>query len=462
MKIKHLALALPLFLFACGGGSEPTETPANETPAAEEKPATVDVSPEALQGASIYEVNLRQYSEAGTFEAFAEHLPRLKELGVDILWFMPIYPIGEEQRKGALGSYYAVKDYTAVNPEHGTIDDFKALVKQCHEMGFVVILDWVANHTAWDNELIKLHPDWYTTDSLGNHQPPVPDWSDVADLNYDNPELRAYMIDALKFWMEECDVDGYRCDVAEMVPLDFWVEARNALNTVKPNFMLAEGQREDLHQAFDMTYSWEFHHLMNQIAKGEKTASDIAHFQEEETQKLSEEAYRMHFITNHDENTWNGTVAERLGDGADAFAVLSVTVPGMPLVYSGQEAGLNKRLEFFDKDVIEWKEHPNTALYTKLLTMKEEVPAFAHPVAASNMVWHNTGNGNVAVFSRGNNNEALVIINLSGEAQSTIIDGEAAVGSYTNYFTQKPAEISAATPVELAPWAYRILVRSNG
>jgi glycosidase len=221
---------------------------------------------EWTKNANIYEVNIRQYTPEGTFNAFAQHLTRLKGMGVDILWFMPINPISEKNRKGPLGSYYAVADYQKVNPEFGNLDDFKNLVNQAHELGMKVIVDWVANHTGWDNWLIEKHPDWYTHDDSGQILAPVADWTDVADLNYDNADLRKYMIESLEYWIKEADIDGYRCDVAGMVPLDFgWKPSK--LDAIKPVFMLAEWEAPEAHLAFDMTYGWEFHHIMNEIAQ---------------------------------------------------------------------------------------------------------------------------------------------------------------------------------------------------
>ncbi len=320
----------------------------------------------------IYEVNLRQYTEEGTFKAFEEHLPRLKEMGVDILWFMPIHPIGEKNRKGTLGSYYSVKDYKAVNPEHGTFEDFKSLVDKIHEMDMYIIIDWVANHTAWDNVWVKEHPEFYTKDSLGNFIPPVADWADVIDLNYDNKELRAAILDAMKFWIEEYDIDGFRCDVAGMVPVEFWLEAKKELDKIKPVFMLAEAWEPELHQAFDMTYSWDIYHLMSDIAKGKKGVYDLVTLLNKEKGMYPESAFRMQFTSNHDENTWNGTVCEKFGEGAEAFAALTFVIPGMPLIYSGQEAGLDKRLKFFEKDPIEWKEDKFRNVYTILCKLKED------------------------------------------------------------------------------------------
>ena len=235
--------------------------------------------PEWSKNSVIYEVNVRQYTPEGTFAAFEKHLPELKKLGVDILWLMPINPIGVKNRKGSLGSYYSVKDYKAVNPEFGTEKDLKNLVSKAHEMGMHVIIDWVANHTAWDNVWVKPHPDFFTKDSSGNFVPPIADWGDVIDLNYDNKELWKYMIDAMKYWITNCNIDGFRCDVAAMVPIDFWIEARKELTETKKDiFMLAEADESYLHRAFDMTYNWPLKDLMHEVSIGKKNADDLVKF----------------------------------------------------------------------------------------------------------------------------------------------------------------------------------------
>ncbi|NCO56430.1 MAG: alpha-amylase, partial [Bacteroidetes bacterium] len=330
------------------------------------------IVPEWSKNLTIYEVNLRQYSLSGSFKDFEKHLPRLQELGVGILWFMPIQPIGVINRKGTLGSYYSVNDYLSVNPEFGTIEDFKSMVKKIHELGMYVIIDWVANHTSWDNTLITGHPEFFTKDSLGKIISPVKDWTDVADLNYDNKGLRRYMIDAMKFWLKETDIDGFRCDVAGMVPTDFWEEVHPALDSVKKVFMLAECEDPKLHNiAFDMTYTWDFHNLITNIAKGNKNASSLVPLFKKEKNDYTKDAYRMYFTSNHDENSWNGTAYEKFGKGVKTFTVLSFIVPGMPLIYSGQEAGLNKRLKFFDKDTIEWKKDDFFNLYETLIALKK-------------------------------------------------------------------------------------------
>jgi len=420
------------------------------------------VHPEWSRTACIYEVNVRQYSPGGTFTEFETHLPRLKELGVDILWFMPIHPIGEKNRKGALGSYYSVKDYQAVNPEFGTLAEFKALVSRIHDMGMYVIIDWVANHTAWDNPLVTEHPEWFTRDAEGNLTPPVPDWSDVVDLDFDHPELRAFMVEAMKFWVAEADVDGFRCDVAGMVPLDFWVEARRELETVKPVFMLAEWESPKAHgEAFDMTYAWRMHGIMNATALGKNTVADIDACLRSDARAYPDDAYRMYFTTNHDENSWNGTVHERLGDGARAFAVLTCTLNGMPLIYSGQEVGLNKRLAFFEKDEIKWRAHELEDLYSTLLRLRKSDRALWNGTSGGPVVRvPTTDNRNVFAFVREKDDDkAFVALNLSPERTEVMLRGSACAGDYADAFTGREATFSQGSSLALEPWGYRVYVK---
>ncbi len=320
---------------------------------------------------TIYEVNVRQYTPSGTFKEFETQLPRLKKMGVGILWLMPINPIGVKNRKGTLGSYYSVKDYLAVNPEFGTLDDLKHLVKEIHKLGMHVIIDWVANHTAWDNALASEHPDWYTKDSLGNFVPPVPDWHDVIDLNYSNKDLRKYMINALKYWVKECDVDGFRCDVASMVPTDFWIEARKELDKLKPVFMLAESDAPELHQAFDMTYDWNVYHALNEIAAKKTGLDSLKRVMKRDKMNFPSNAFRMQFTTNHDENSWNGTAVKRLGDAFESFSAFTFVIPGMPLIYSGQEVGINRSLDFFEKDTIDFSNLKYEKFYHTLIELKK-------------------------------------------------------------------------------------------
>lgn len=373
-----------------------------------------------LKNAVIYEVNLRQYSASGKFKDFATHLDSLKSLGVDILWFMPLQPIGVKNRKGSLGSYYSISDYRAINPEFGTLDEFKDLVETCHTKGFKVILDWVGNHTSWDNKLITEHPDWYTKDSTGKIISPVADWSDVADLNYDNKELRGYMLESMKWWVKECDLDGFRCDVAMMVPTDFWDEATKELSAIKPVFMLAEAEQPDhMKNAFHACYGWEFHHILKSIYKGEKNTDSLLRYFGKTKQNYPATAIKMNFVANHDENTWNGTAKELFGEAEDAMTVLTFTAEGLPLIYNGMEAGLDKRLKFFDKDPINWNSS-NAAqrfeFYKSLAAIRHKNPALWINVEGQTNTQLFTDQKDVYAFIRqSGQNKVLVVINFTGK-----------------------------------------------
>lgn len=411
---------------------------------------------------AIYEVNIRQYTPGGTFREFEEHLPRLKDMGIGILWLMPIHPIGEKNRKGPLGSYYSVKDYMAVNPEFGTLDEFKTLVRHSHDLGMYVIIDWVANHAAWDNALAVTHPEWFTKDSTGSFAPPVPDWTDVIDLDYNQPGLRSYMTDAMKYWVTETDIDGFRCDVAGMVPMDFWDSVRVALDKIKPVFMLAEDEQPQCHyRAFDMTYGWELMHLMNDIAKRQKLAADLSRYFVENRKRYPDNAYRMYFTSNHDENSWNGTEFERLGAGVAAFAVLSMTVRGMPLIYSGQEAELNQRLRFFDKDTIVWRSTPMDTLYRKSLILKRENPALWNGIAGGEMtIIPTTHETDIFAFCRERDSHVvLAIFNFSDSTRAFELLDNAPAGDFIDPFHGEKTTLRVGQPIALPPWEYRVLVR---
>ncbi len=419
------------------------------------------VHPSWSYNKSIYEVNLRQYTKSGTIKAFEKHLPEIKKLGAGILWFMPITPIGVKNRKGKLGSYYSVRDYFSVNPEFGTMKEFKELVKKIHEMGMYVILDWVADHTAWDNPLTIEHPEWYKKDKKGDFIPPTKGWTDVIALDYSKPGLRRYMIGAMKYWIEECNVDGFRCDVAAMVPTSFWNEARKELDKIKPVFMLAEAETPELQtEAFDMTYSWTFYKLMNAIAKGKKNASDIISYFSKEDSTYSVNDFRMRFTTNHDENSWNGTVFERLGNAAATFAALTFAVPGMPLVYNGQEAGLNKRLDFFDRDPIIWKKSKFREIYTKLLHLKSNNKALWNGKEGGKLIWISTNiDKSVLSFIRKKStNKVFVIFNLNDKNEKIDLNNKNIKGNYKNLFTGKKFVFTGSNTFNLNPWEYKFFV----
>jgi glycosidase len=407
----------------------------------------------------IYEVNVRQYTPEGSFAAFEEHLPRLKELGVDILWFMPIYPISQTERKGSLGSYYAISDYQAVNPEFGSLADFKNLVEKAHRLGFKVILDWVANHTGWDNRWISEHPDWYVRDSVGNIVSPY-DWTDTAELDYSNPDLRKAMIEAMRFWLQECNIDGFRCDVAMEVPTDFWDAARQSLDSVKPVFMLAEAELPELQRnAFDADYAWEMLHLMNDVAKGEKTANNINEYlQKLDTSYFCGDALKMNFITNHDENSWNGSEIERLGEANKSCAVLTYMLNGMPLIYSGQETGMYKRLEFFEKDTVpSWEKNDYFAFYRRLNELKHTYSALKAGVEGGETKIVSTTNNNVLIIARKSGNETiLALLNLANTESEFEISANDKKAEYLDWFLNEKIE---NLPTRLAPWEYKVLVK---
>ena len=411
------------------------------------------------RNATIYEVNVRQYTPEGTFKAFQQHLPRLKKMGVDILWLMPINPIGEKNRKGKLGSYYAVKDYLAVNPEYGNISDLKDLVSKAHELGMYVIVDWVANHTSWDNALVTQHPDWYKKDSTGKIIPPVADWTDVAGLDYTNQDLRKYMTDALCYWVKEANIDGYRCDVAGMVPVNFWNEAVPQVKAIKPVFMLAEWETPEMHDsAFDATYSWDLYKLANDIAAGKKTADKIDSNNAAETKKYSPDAYRMRFTSNHDENSWNGTEYERLGPAAQTFAVFCFTFPGFPLIYTGQESEMKRRLRFFDKDTVPWGNYPLEGFYTTLCNLKKTNKALQNGDAGGPLVKIRNNNEKVvySFMREKDGNKVLVILNLSSAACKVKFPEGLPADTWKSLFGSENLNTAKDLVMNLKPWEYKV------
>ena len=334
-----------------------------------------------LENSVVYEMNVRQYTPEGTFAAAQKELPRLAELGVDIVWLMPIYPIGVEGRKGPLGSYYAVKNYCDVNPEFGTLEDFDNFLAEAHRLGLRVVLDWVANHTSPDAVWVTERPaDWYERDAEGKTTFTA-DWSDTANLNYDNHDVWDGMAAAMRFWMER-GIDGFRCDMACEVPLEFWQETISGLRADYPGmYMLAEGEEPKLHtlSGFNSSYSWELHHMMNAIARGVKNIPELLAYLEKDAERHPAEAFRLMFTSNHDENSWAGTEFERMGDAAKLMAVMTFTLPGgQPLIYTGQEMGWNKRFEFFQKDPIPaWEKNEYFDFYKWLIDLRHNNPALA-------------------------------------------------------------------------------------
>jgi glycosidase len=426
------------------------------------KPYVRITHPEWSKNATIYQINTRQFTDEGTFRAAEAHLPRLKELGAVILWLMPVQTIGEKNRKGTLGSPYAVKDYYAVEPDLGTLDDLKHFVRAAHAHGLYVILDWVANHTAWDCNLVTEHPEWYARDWKGDYRPtPWWDWVDIIDLDYDKPELRQYMTAAMKYWVSEVDIDGYRCDVAGFVPTDFWDTVRAELDTIKPVFMLAEWEARDLHAAaFDMTYAWSWNETMHRIAMGKGDLEQLRVYYAWNEKAFPADIMRMMFVSNHDKNSWEGTEFEQFGDALDAAIVLSVVGDGMPLIYSGQEAGNDKRLEFFERDPITWREHPQGELYRRLFALKRTNTALWNAHWGARMIAApNTASEGIFSFVRRNDQDKVfAIFNLSPDDHSVSFRESLCHGDYVDFFSGEKVPVRESTTMRLAPWSYRLLL----
>lgn len=411
---------------------------------------------------NIYEVNVRQYTEEGTFEAFSQHLPRLKEMGVKTLWFMPITPIAQKNKKGSLGSYYACSDYTSINPEFGTLKDFKLLVKEAHEMGFKVIIDWVANHTGWDHKWTTEHPDYYLIDAATNDFQIASGMDDIIELDFKNPALRKAMIDAMKYWVEECDIDGFRCDLAFWVELDFWKEARKELEATKHLLWLGEYdelEKPEYGEVFDASYSWTWMHKTKEFYD-KKISFDSLLAILKSYDDLGDSTMRAWFTTNHDENSWNGTEYEKYGDLAKALAVFSCTWNGIPLLYSGQELPNLKRIEFFEKDVIAWNGNNKLhTFYKSLLELRSNNAALrSGDPAAQTFILKTSDQKNVFAFLRKNGDkEVLVVLNLSQQKNLhfDILDAMVS-GIYKNIFSGAANDFSVEKSFEMQAWEYLV------
>jgi len=415
-----------------------------------------------INSTNVYEVNLRQYTQEGTFNAFAKQLSRLKEMGVETLWFMPITPIAHKNMKGSLGSYYACSDYTSINSEFGNLADFKSLVKQAHSMGFKVIIDWVANHTGWEHVWTKTHPEYYKKDSATNDFKIASGMDDIIELNYDNADMRNAMIAAMKYWVTECDIDGFRCDLAFWVRLDFWLQARTELEKTKTLFWLAESDPIDhpeYFQAFDACYSWTWMHKTEDFYKKGKDKNMLDSVIHQYSNVCGPNDILLWFTTNHDENSWNGTEYDKYGDAAKALAVFSFTWNGMPLIYSGQELPNLKKLKFFDKDPIEWNgKYELHDFYKTLLTLKKNNPALrAADADVITYLLKTTADKNIFAYLRKNGNYAvLTLINFSNQKVNFDIIDKNVEGSFVNIFDKEQKSFSNQVHFELEPWGYKV------
>ena len=422
--------------------------------------------PKFAYDATIYELNTRQFTPEGTFAAAEAELPKLKDMGVDIIWIMPIQPIGKLTRKGTLGSYYSIIDYCAFNPEFGTREDFEQFLNKAHELGLKVILDWVANHTAPDSEWTK-NEGWHYRDENGNLMVQY-DWTDISKLNYENEDMRAAMKEAMHFWMDEIGIDGFRCDVAGEVPTDFWNDAMSELRQTHPNmFTLAEDEdkaQELCESAFDMYYGWTLHHLMNGVAQGTNSVQDLWDYFAKADTTVEDYAIRMNFISNHDENSWSGDEYERMGAAVQAMTAFTYIIPGMPLIYTGQEYGNHHRLEFFEKDCIDRDENSQMRqLYKRLNDLREANPALYSPELGAKMVRLQTDNDKVfacvrevPVPSSKLLNTIVCLINMSKEPQDVTVNTEAFADDYAD-FDGNLVILESSYSRTLNPWQFVIL-----
>jgi glycosidase len=457
MKAAVIATAA-LCIAAAPAGTEAMETPF------EPAPYVTLQHPEWSRDAAIYQVNTRQFTPEGTLAAARAQLPRLAALGVRIVWLMPVQPIGEKNRKGTLGSPYSVRDYTAVNPEFGDLDDFKAFVAAAHELGLYVILDWVANHTAWDNPLVERHPEWFSRDHAGRLHPPVwTDWSDVVQLDYRQPGLWRHMADAMRWWVAETGIDGFRCDVAGFVPVGFWNGVRAELERIKPVFLLAEWKTRDLHaRAFDASYAWDWYDTVRRIAQGEAGVSALAGYHYDEENAWPLDAMRMLFVSNHDKNAWEGTQFEAFGAALESAVVLSVASRGIPLIYNGQEAGNPKRLAFFERDPIEWREHPVGDLYRRLFALKSANRALWNGAWGAPMERvPNSAPERVFSFVRTNGEHRVFgVFNLSDSPVTARFAEDRYAGAWRDFASGEERVLEPGLELQLPAWSYRLFTHN--
>ncbi len=407
-----------------------------------QKKTTMENTPSSWKHTTnVYEVNVRQYNSEGTFRSFEKELPRLKNMGVETLWFMPVTPISQKVKKGSMGSQYAAHDYTSINPEFGTMEDFKHLVNAAHQLGFKVIIDWVANHTGWDHVWTESHPEYYLKDPDGKFHI-ASGMDDIIELDYSNPNLRKAMIDAMKFWVRETNIDGFRCDLASWVEVDFWQEARPQVETIKPLFWLGEFdelENPEYGKVFDASYSWTWMHTTADYYKKNLPLNDLRELLIKYS-AIGDQSMRAWFTTNHDENSWNGTEYEKYGALAKPLAVFSATWNGVPLLYSGQELPNLKRLEFFEKDPIQWTGNNRLEnFYTTLLKLKKNNPALrGGDQNVTTFLLKTSADDKILAYLRKNGkDEVLVVLNMSKEAVKFSIEDENVSGNFRNVFTKE-------------------------
>lgn len=415
-------------------------------------------APPLLHRAGIYEVNIRQYTPEGSFRAFAGHLPRLRDMGVDILWLMPVFPIGKPCRKGELGSYYSISDFEKVNPEFGTAQDLRELIAEIHRSGMQVVIDWVANHAAHDHVWTLSHPDFFARDEAGNFFSPF-DWTDVLQLDHGNPRQQDAMINAMLYWINEFDIDGFRADLAHLTPLSFWKRARQAADSAKPGLIwLAETEDPRYHDAFDISFTWQWMHEAERVCKGQQPVGQLLNVLQEYRTSFPETAFRMFFTSNHDENSWNGTEYEKYGDHAPLLAVFSFLYPSVPLLYSGQEIPNKERLPFFHRHSLQWPDKPLLHdFYKRLFFLRHSSPALAcsnHPEQVPLLLLDET----VLVFRRGTGPESIVVaLNFSNEKKTVIYPEGWPEGTFEDCFTEERFNLAEGSSMNLPAAGMKVL-----
>ena len=422
--------------------------------------------PEWSYSAVLYEMNVRQLTAEGTLRAAEKKLEGLRDLGIDAIWLMPIYPIGIEGRKGELGSYYSIKDYCAVNPEFGEMTDLDSFVDKAHSLGMKVILDWVANHTARDAKWLKTKPaDWYEREADGTAKVPW-DWTDTAKLNYANRDVWRGEIESMRFWIEKHNIDGFRCDMAMLVPIEFWQEAHKVLHAIKPDvFMLAEAEELNLFDhAFDMGYAWEIHHMMCDIAKGERRVWDLRNTLYADRERYPRSAMRMMFTSNHDENSWSGSEQSRFGQALEVMTALTfLWEASMPLLYTGQEMGYDHNFLFFDKDAIpeEYQKREYSEMYRKLIALKHSQPSLQAGERGGRIIEieNNAKDCLMTFVSETEGSRVVAILNLSPYTIHANYNNGIYAGTYTDAMTGEEVLLPVHLEQDIKPWGYTILYK---
>jgi glycosidase len=449
MKNILIVFFIALAFFAC------KKEPADHTIIPPPPDTTLYIVPKT-EDIAMYEVNLRAYSATGDFQGVTSRLDEIKALGINVVWLMPIYPVGDSN---SVNSPYCVRNYKEVNPEFGSLDDFKELVKKAHQLDIAVVLDWVANHTSWDNPWVSSHKDWYTQDGNGNIiHPAGTNWLDVADLNFANQAMRLGMIDAMKYWVTATDIDGFRCDAADYIPFDFWKQAITALDSAfdKDLILLAEGARNDHFTAgFQMNYSWNFYNQVKKVFVENAAASSLITVHNSEYSGLPAGKQKLRFTTNHDESAWDKTpmVLFNGESGALAASVITIYLGGIPLIYGSQEVGVEETIPFFSHSSINWSLHPEMlAAYKKIINLRDSSESLKKGTLTS------YAGTDVMAFRRSfESNEVLVIVNVRNSAKSYDVPAELENTAWKNPFDNSDVTLPAS--IDLAAYEYKVLTK---